>query len=152
MARTDLRDEHRRFIVEALACFDTPSQVVEAVKEEFGLKVSRQMVEAYDPTKNAGRNLSKKWRDHFEATREAFKANQESIPIANKGYRLRALNRMAQKAEGMRNYALAAQLHEQAAKECGDAYTNRRELTGKGGKDLPAAQVTVFALPDNGRE
>jgi len=28
----------------------------------------------------------------------------------------------------------------------------RRELTGKDGEALPAAQVTIFALPDNGRD
>ncbi|MNC67358.1 hypothetical protein D3C75_1178480 [compost metagenome] len=33
---------------------------------------------------------------------------------------------MADKAEGMRNLALTAQLYEQAAKECGDMYVNRK--------------------------
>lgn len=32
-----LKDNVKLFIVQALACFDTPSQVVEAVKQEFGL-------------------------------------------------------------------------------------------------------------------
>ena len=62
---------------------------------------------------------------------------------------------MAEKAEGMHNLPLAAQLLEQAAKECGDAYSNRHkhEHMGKDGKDLPAppAPVTIFQLPDNGR-
>ncbi len=60
---------------------------------------------------------------------------------------------MAVKAEDQGNMVLAAQLLEQAAKEMGNAFTNRRELTGKDGKDLPAppAMVTVYELPDNGR-
>ena len=53
----------------------------------------------------------------------------------------------------MGNIALAAQLFEQAAKEAGDSYTNRRELTGKNGAPLPAAAsaVVMYQLPDNGR-
>tara|TARA_R100000353_G_C6395091_1_gene165941 strand:+ start:150 stop:323 length:174 start_codon:yes stop_codon:yes gene_type:complete len=31
-----LSEAENRFIVQALACYDTPTQVVEAVKEEFG--------------------------------------------------------------------------------------------------------------------
>ena len=40
-----LKSEVKSFIVQALACFDTPSQVAEAVKNEFGVVLSRQQVE-----------------------------------------------------------------------------------------------------------
>lgn len=121
-----LRDEVKAFVVQALACFDTPSQVVVAVKENFGLEVSRQQCEAYDPTKYVGRNLHLKWRTLFEDTRARFREETADIPIANRAYRLRALGRMAEKAENMKNMALTAQLLEQAAKEVGDIYVNRR--------------------------
>ncbi|KTC33210.1 hypothetical protein AO265_35290 [Pseudomonas sp. ABAC61] len=52
-----LKNEVKSFIVQALACFDTPSQVVEAVKNEYGLVVTRQQVETHDPTKAAGKGL-----------------------------------------------------------------------------------------------
>lgn len=149
-----ITDEVKTFIIQQVAAFDTPSQVVEAVKAEFGLTVTAQNVQNYDPTKYAGRKLAKRWRVLFEKSRKAFQEDISTIPIANKGVRIRALNRMAQKAETMRNFALAAQMHKQAAEEMGNAYTNRRELTGKDGKDLPAAApaVAIFALPDNGRD
>ncbi|KPM57856.1 hypothetical protein HB13667_29215 [Pseudomonas putida] len=121
-----LRDEVKAFVVQALACFDTPSQVVVAVKENFGLEVSRQQCEAYDPTKYVGRNLHLKWRTLFEDTRARFREETADIPIANRAFRLRALGRMAEKAENMKNMALTAQLLEQAAKECGDMYVNRK--------------------------
>lgn len=121
-----LKDEVKRFIVQALACFDTPSQVAEAVKQEFGLEVGRQQCAAYDPTKYVGRGLSAKWRAVFEDTRARFREETAEIPIANRAYRLRALGRMAEKAENMKNMALTAQLLEQAAKEVGDVYVNRR--------------------------
>ncbi|MET0364136.1 MAG: DUF2280 domain-containing protein [Sphingobium sp.] len=147
-------DEIKVFIINALAAFDTPSQVVSAVKEEFGVEVSRQAVEGHDPNKHAGRNLSTKWRDMFETARAAFINEATSVPIAHRSTRLRALYRMAQAAEKKGNYPLAAALNKQAAEEMGGAFTNRRELTGKDGKDLPAAApaVAIFALPDNGRE
>ena len=58
--------------------------------------------------------------------RKRFREETADIPIANRAYRLRGLGRMAEKAENMRNLALTAQLYEQAAKEVGDIYVNRR--------------------------
>ncbi|MRT62891.1 DUF2280 domain-containing protein [Pseudomonas sp. CAH-1] len=121
-----LRDEVKAFIVQGLACFDTPTQVADAVKQEFDVVVTRQQVATYDPTKYVGRGLSAKWRTLFEDTRKRFREETAEIPIANRAFRLRGLGRMAEKAESMRNLALTAQLYEQAAKECGDMYVNRK--------------------------
>ena len=98
-----LTDDVKAFIVQALACFDTPHQVSDAVKEQFGLTVSRQQCEAYDPSKKIGAALSKKWRELFEETRKQFLAETGSIPIANQAYRLRVLNRLLVKAEKQGN-------------------------------------------------
>ncbi|NNJ15557.1 MULTISPECIES: DUF2280 domain-containing protein [Pseudomonas] len=121
-----LKSDVKAFIVQALACFDTPTQVSQAVKQEFDIDVTRQQVEQHDPTKRAGANLAAKWRTLFEDTRKRFREETAEIPIANRAFRLRALGRMAEKAESMRNMALTAQLLEQAAKECGDMYVNRK--------------------------
>ncbi|HCD9614515.1 TPA: DUF2280 domain-containing protein [Klebsiella aerogenes] len=127
-----LKGEVKAFIVQSLACFDTPSQVVESVKKEFGLSITRQQVESHDPTKANGRGLAQKWADMFNATRERFQNEISDIPIANKAYRLRVLDRMATRAEGMKNLALTAEIIEQAAKECGDAYTNKHKFEHSG--------------------
>lgn len=127
-----LKCEVKAFIVQSLACFDTPSQVVELVKKEFGLSITRQQVESHDPTKANGRGLAQKWVDMFNATRERFQNEISDIPIANKAYRLRVLDRMATRAEGMKNLALTAEIIEQAAKECGDAYTNKHKFEHSG--------------------
>ncbi|WP_430303201.1 DUF2280 domain-containing protein [Pseudomonas sp. DC418] len=121
-----LSNEVKAFIVQALACFDTPSQVAEAVKNEFGIEISRQAVESHDPTKRAARNLAKRWVTLFEDTRKRFREETAEIPIANRAYRLRALGRIAERAETMKNLPLAIQVLEQAAKEVGDVYVNRR--------------------------
>lgn len=121
-----LSSEVKAFIVQALACFDTPSQVAEAVKREFNIDVSRQQVESHDPTKRCSKTLAKRWVEMFHDARKRFREETVDIPIANRAYRLRALGRMAEKAESMKNMALTAQLLEQAAKEVGDVYVNRR--------------------------
>jgi hypothetical protein len=122
----NLNSEVKGFIVQALACFDTPSQVVEAVKQEFGIEISRQLCESHDATKRSSKTLAAKWVTLFHDTRKRFREETAEIPIANRAYRLRALGRMAEKAETMKNMALTAQLLEQAAKEVGDVYVNRR--------------------------
>lgn len=150
-----LNDTVKQFIVQALACYDTPQQVSDAVKEEFGLDVPRSQVALYDYTKHAGRNLSKKWRAIFDATRENFKAQTAEIPIAQRAYRLRKMAQIATKAEQMRNLSLVLQILEQAAKEVGDVYVNRRldqPKTPASEASVPAAEYTLSSdedVPDN---
>ncbi|CAD7023199.1 hypothetical protein REJC140_00126 [Pseudorhizobium endolithicum] len=153
MAKTKLTDEVKTYIVQALACFDSPSIVAGSVKKEFGVDISRQLVETYDPNKKAAAKISDKWRLLFEETRKTFLEDTASIAISHRAVRLRALQRMADKAETQGNMVLASSLLKQAAEEVGGSYTNRRELTGKDGKDLPVpvSPVTIFQLPDNGR-
>ena len=127
-----LKGEVKAFIVQSLACFDTPSQVVELVKKEFGLSITRQQVSQYTPGNAMAAKLSQKWIDLFNATRKRFQNEIGDIPIANKAYRLRVLDRMATRAEGMKNLALTAEIIEQAAKECGDAYTNKHKFEHSG--------------------
>jgi hypothetical protein len=141
-----LTDASRTFVVQALACFDSPGAVAIAVKKEFDIVITPQAVEAYDPTKRAGRNLSNKWKVLFEATRKAFIEDASTIGIANKSVRLRMIGRIADRAESVGNTVVALQAIEQAAKEVGGAFTNRRELTGKDGSPLPAAPIIVSTM------
>jgi hypothetical protein len=99
--------------------------VAEAVKQEFGVELSRQLCESHDPTKRAGVNLATTWVTLFHDTRKRFREETAEIPIANRAFRLRTLGRMAEKAEKSKNMSLTAQLLEQAAKEVGDIYVNR---------------------------
>lgn len=120
-----LKAECKIFIVQSIACYETPSQVVESVREKFGIEITRQQVESHDPTKVSSKGLAQKWVDIFNATRERFRKETSDIPIANKAYRLRDLDRMAADAESMKNYGMKAQLLEWAAKEVGGVYTSR---------------------------
>ncbi|EOJ9255856.1 MULTISPECIES: DUF2280 domain-containing protein [Klebsiella] len=140
-----LKAECKIFIVQSIACYETPSQVVESVREKFGIEITRQQVESHDPTKVSSKGLAQKWIDIFNATRERFRKETSDIPIANKAYRLRVLNRMAVSAESMKNYGMTADILEQAAKEVGGKYTSRLnvEHTGKN-SGTTQAQSTGF--------
>lgn len=128
-----LNRDQQTYAVQALACFDSPSVVAAALRKEFNVSLTPQSVESYDPTKKAGRNLSLRWKSLFEETRKTFLEDTASIGISHRAVRLRALQRMADKAEGQGNMVLASSLLKQAAEEVGGSYTNRREITGKDG-------------------
>ncbi|MGR7040951.1 DUF2280 domain-containing protein [Klebsiella aerogenes] len=123
-----LNPEVKAAIVQMLACYDSLSIVVETIQKDYGLKVTPQQVESHDPTKVSGKGLAKKWVDLFNATRERFLNEISDIPIANKAYRLRVLQRMSMTAENMKNIGMTAQLLEQAAKEVGEAYSNKQKV------------------------
>jgi len=144
-----LKPEVKASIVQALACYDTPTQVAALMKQEFGLTLTLQQVSSYDPTKSIAKNLGQKWIDLFNITRERFQKEVSDIPIANKAYRLRMLDRMASRTEGMKNFALTAQLIEQAAKECGDAYTNKQKIEHSGGMSISSVASVMAEIGDD---
>lgn len=144
---SDLTNEAKAFIVQGLASYMTPTEVVNAVKEEFGIEVSRQTASAYDPNKAQGKGLAQEWRDLFEECRKRFNENLLDIPIANKAYRLNMLDRMARDAEKSKNRPLAAALAEQAAKEMGEVFTNKQKVdnTSSDGSMSPPQPLTPDA-------
>lgn len=131
-----LKENVKLFIVQQLACYDTPSQVVETVKEVFDIEVSRPQIQAYDPYKLQGKDLSQKYIDIFNETRKAFLEKTAGIPIASKSFRLRALQRSYDYFVTRKNYVAANQVLEQAAKEEGGFYTNRVKLSDGAGNPL----------------
>ncbi|OCZ24051.1 DUF2280 domain-containing protein [Acinetobacter pittii] len=135
-----LKEPVKIFIVQALACRDTPQEVADQVKQEFGIDVDRMQCSSYDPTKVAGRNLSKKYKDLFEKTRDEFDAGLIDIPIANKYYRLKQYQRQLDRT---RNVKTALKILEQAAKDIGGQFTNRQEITGKDGGPLQTVNSEI---------
>ncbi|EMW6624564.1 phage protein [Acinetobacter baumannii] len=135
-----LKEPVKIFIVQSLACRDTPQEVAELVKQEFGVDIDRVQVATYDPTKVAGKNLSKKYVELFEKTRDEFDKGLIDIPIANKYYRLKQYQRQLEKT---RNVKTALKILEQAAKDIGGQFTNRQEITGKDGGPLQTVNSDV---------
>ena len=150
-----LKKEIKLFIVRSLAVFNTPSETAQAVHQEFGVEVTKQNCEKYDPTKRSGENLSPELKAEFEATRKQFLENPQHVPIANLAYRLQLMQRVINGAG--KNSLLILKTLEQAAKDEGGAFTNRKEITGADGKPLEqniyqmtpeAAEAIAKALKD----
>ena len=136
-----LNKKQKIFIVRSLAVFNTPQETVLLVKEEFGLEVSRQQVETYDPTKRAGKDLSTELKSEFEVARKEFLDTPQNIPIANLSVRLQRLENQYQKHG--KNRVAALNILKQAAEDMGGKYTNRQEITGKDGKPIETINQNV---------
>lgn len=137
MAR--LNDKHKALLVQALATFSTPSDARDELNKMFGVEASLDQVVFYDPTTANGVRLGQKWKDLFHETRERFKTEVGDIAIASKAYRLRQLDRIVR---GTKSPKLQMEAMEQAAKEVGDVYTNRRVHDG-------AVRIDWQALTDD---
>jgi hypothetical protein len=128
--------EHRRFAVQMLACYRTPQQVAHMVRDLFGVEISRQSIEFYDPGKASGAGLSPELCRLFAATRRRFHDRASDIGIAHQVYRLSEMhdNYNLLKARGAIVQAQA--VLEQAAREVGGMFTNARIVTGQDGAPL----------------
>lgn len=136
-----LKEPVKIFIVQSLACRDTPQEVADAIKQEFKIEIERQQVAAYDPTKSRGKDLSKKFVDLFHKTRADFDAGLIDIPIANKHYRLKQYQKQLER--NAKNVVMSLKILEQAAKDVGGQFTNRQEITGKDGKPIETVNSNV---------
>ena len=133
------------YIVQSLACMISPQKVAEAVKQEFGLEIDRKQVQLYDPTKAAGKNLSKKFVELFHKTRKEFRENIIDIPLANKAFRLRELQDMYDSAG--RNRVVKQGIIKQAFQET-DGRVTRQEITGAGGGPIQQEAVKPQYTPE----
>ena len=141
-----LKEPVKIFIVQALACRDTPQEVVDLVKQEFGIEVNRMQCASYDPTKVAGKNLSKKFKDLFEETRKKFDEGLIDIPIAIKHYRMKQYDKLLNKTK---NTVMALKIMEQAAKDSGGQFTNKIESSVKNEVSYPSGLGHFYGRSSN---
>lgn len=108
-------------------------------QSEFGFEISRQTAARYNMTgiRDVEHAVAQKRSanpDHLELHRRAraeYEASLADIPIASSVYRVKQLDKMFHDAMEKRNFRMAAGLLEQAAKESGGAYSNRRVIEGE---------------------
>lgn len=141
-----LKKEIKLFIVRSLAQFNTPTETAQAVHQEYGVQITKQNCEKYDPTKRSGQSLSAELKAEFEATRKQFIETPQNIPIANLVYRLERMQRIVENA-GKNNMLVLTTL-EQAAKDVGGMYTNTRIEKVPEREDAPKPDYTMQLKPD----
>lgn len=123
------------FIAERLGAFEKPTDIQQAVKQVFKVDATLTQILAYNPTLVSGRNLGKMLREVFDAARAKAKTDISNIPIANRGYRMRVLQRVIDDHD--RNPTLVMAALEQAAKEEGGGFTNKQKLEHTGANGGP---------------
>jgi len=143
MSENKLEKEHQIYIVEQLAMFERLKTVQTRLKEIYGIELSLPGIQHYQIT---SKELSKDLRKVFNSTRKQFLANSLTIPLANKNVRLQKLQNIFDKQEDspIQNSVEMRATLKQAAEEMGDAYTNKREVTGKNGEDLAKPLADAF--------
>lgn len=127
--------EVKTFMVVRFAMWNTPSEVVAMVKEEFGIDVPTNTARMYRCTdadqRDTKNRVSKELVDLFHATREAHTKELARHPVAERGYRLHKIGEMVEKCIARNNFGMASKLLEQAAKEAGNQFTNVQKVEGK---------------------
>lgn len=139
MAR--LKKAEQIFIIRCLAQFMEPSKVAEAVKENFKIDVSRQLVEHYDPTKAAGADLREEFVDIFNEARKEYIAQPlHNIIGANDIVQLQILSDLLVSKKG--NVVMSIKLIDQIQKIMKGHYEKKIEITGAGGGPLQTENST----------
>ena len=141
-----LKEPVKMFIVQSLACFETPQQVADAVMQRYGIEIDRRQCENYDPTKFAGRNLSKKLKDLFERSRKEFRENIEDIAIANKAFRLNELQKMYD--DSGRNKRAKQNLLKQAFQETDGRVTQQQIDHTTNGESISKPTIIELVAPN----
>jgi hypothetical protein len=131
-----LNEEQKAFLVMAWARFLSPKDIMREFSATFGCRIDDKQVHHYNPLGSRARSSPtgkglEKWQVLFAETREDFVNKILDIPIANVSYRLRELNDAYVEAKEKKNLRLCNEILEQAAKESGGAFTNKREVAGK---------------------
>ncbi len=140
MGRTSpkLTDRLRDGVVCRFACCYTHDEVRTWLKDEHGIDLPPPALSYYNANNPAARaGLSEKWRKRFDQVQAEYFEATSSVPIAHKAHRLRIANRAVERIAGKIdadrgvNVVMVDTLRsllEYAAKEQGEAYTNRRIL------------------------
>lgn len=111
-----LTQPQRRYIVRALARFNSPTEVCRMVKTEYGLDIYRQLAARHDPTTEAGQTLGEGLKKLFYSTREQFVEQLEQQPLAHRAMRLDQLKKLYDAALDAGNPKLAVRILSEADK------------------------------------
>lgn len=117
------------YIIQSLACYKPPAQIIREVNEQFGFEVPPQNISAYNPATESGSRLSRPHKELFDQVRKKYIEDTSEIPIAQKAHRLRLLQEMLEKPEVQSRPGVMLRILEQAAREVGGAYTRSEEAT-----------------------
>jgi len=125
-----LSETIKKRIVEHLACFQTPPDVVDLIDKEFGVTLKPRHVRAYDPA-SFQFAASYRWLDYHAAVRKSYQDEVGKVAIAHRRCRLAQLQQTVDFAlsrlslggpDAIEAAELIRRTVETAAKEVGDVF------------------------------
>lgn len=135
-----LTQEQKLGIVQRLACYETPSDVRDWLKEEFKIDAPLSQIARYDPFNLAGQSLSPELKAAFAQARQSFNTDRERIAIAQTNWRLKELEGLYREAKKRKAVKLAADLLKQGAMDVGGMFERLADKSNDGFvNDLPEA-------------
>jgi hypothetical protein len=121
-----LTDQQRIYVVRRLAAYDKPGEIAKSLAQEFGVTISINAIEGYNPGLSAGRNLAQRWRDLFAQAREAYLESTAEIGVAHKAVRIRLREGYAHRAFEEGQFKAASDILDAIARDVGDAFDKRK--------------------------
>ena len=129
-----LTNDQKKFIMVRQAMYDRNGEIIKAFEVEFDIKLDKTQINSYMMTDDGkprhGRNIAKELVKLHNETRKAYLEEMNAIPIANRSHRLKELNELYYAAKDSDDLEQATKILETAAKEVGDAFTNRQKFEG----------------------
>ena len=77
--RTKLTEAQKDYVIRRLAAYDTPTEIARDLEDRFGIEVSRQSIEQYDPTRVE--DCSRQSADLFFQVREDLRGDRADVPV-----------------------------------------------------------------------
>jgi hypothetical protein len=153
-----LSKNQKAYIVVRLACYDSPAAIRKSVKEEFGIEITPQALERYNPTRSTGRACPEQWATLFYETRRKLVEGRVDIGVAHKMARIRWLDLMLHRRmiDGKTREARAllkqaaeemSQIAEQRHDGCGAAYSEFSMAELKARVVAAAAKLGLALVP-----
>jgi hypothetical protein len=119
MSGPKLTDEIIRHVVTRLAHYQKSGAIARSLKEKYGIEISRQGIEWYDPTKRSSRPYDDEWTALFREERKKALQGIPDVSFADRTARLQALDCMARIKINAGDTREARACLEQIAREVG---------------------------------
>jgi hypothetical protein len=146
--RARLTHEQKVYVVKRLAAYDAPIAIVRGLKEEFGIAVSADMLQHYDPELAYSRTLAQRWKDLFREARAAYLDSTAGIGASYRLVRIHWRGEMVQETWGAGQHRIANEILDSVTKEARAGAGNRHERGYFGLRAIPlTATINIIRKP-----
>ena len=119
--RHKLTEAQKDYVIRRLAAYDTPTEIQRDLREKFGVEITRQAVETYDPTRRP--DCGKQSADVFFGARGALLEREPEAPLSLRKDEIRRRERLVLRSVEM----LADRILKSIDAGSGDVFAKRAD-------------------------